>query len=204
VVTVKNVFNKAWETFKSLEPQSFLGFVAIVMILVGVSVPIHPRPDASVAMAASNAHALTGATYSYVPALSPAYVTSPPPPLQQSVPVCDHFVPINMATTSPVQLVTAQGQNYIYVCSIQLISAGANNVAMYEGTGAGCGTSNVAGMAGGTTTASGWNFAANGYIQFGSGTGAVAKTAFAANGICMVASAATQVSGVLSWTAAGF
>jgi hypothetical protein len=68
---------------------------------------------------------------------------------------------------------------------MHMITAAANNVALIEGTGATCGTGS-AGMAGGTTAASGYNLAANGGIAFGSGLGTVMQTATTGDSVCVV------------------
>lgn len=133
-------------------------------------------------------------------AVHPA-VHAAPPPIQLSTPVCDHWAPLN--TTANVQIITGSGSNFIYVCSISLVSATAQNIALVEGTGSTCGT-NTAGMAGGATAATGWNLPINGIISFGSGTGAVAHSAVAGDNVCLLTSSTGQISGVISWTAANF
>src|SRR5215831_19354899 len=73
---------------------------------------------------------------------------------------------INMRSVVPINL-TASGQiaagvanKYTYICSVHLVTATAQNIALVEGTGSTCGTS-TAGMAGGATAATGWNLAVN-------------------------------------------
>lgn len=116
-------------------------------------------------------------------------------------PVCDNWKPIN--TTANVQLITASAGQFVYICSINIVVGAADNVALVEGTGATCGTG-TAGMMGGATAATGWNFGANGGIAHGSGFGAVAKTATAGDNVCLLVSAAAQASGSVSWTALSF
>lgn len=111
--------------------------------------------------------------------------------------VCDHWTPISL--TANTQIIPGTASKQTYICSINLVSAAADNVAVVEGTGSTCATS-TAGMAGGATAATGWNFAANGGIAQGSGLGAVMRTATAADNVCVFVSGATQVSGAVSWT----
>ncbi len=112
--------------------------------------------------------------------------------------VCDNWTAINQASTTAVTLITGVASKQTYICSINLVVAGANNVALVEGTAAGCATG-TAGMAGGATAATGWNFAANGGLTMGSGVGTPFRTATAADNVCVLQSAATQVSGSMSW-----
>jgi hypothetical protein len=106
------------------------------------------------------------------------------------------FKPISQ--TASAQLVTGTAAKKIYVCSINLVTAGANNVALVEGTGTTCATG-IAGMAGGTTAATGWNFAANGGLTEGSGLGSIMAEATNADNLCLLQSAAVQLSGVIGY-----
>ncbi len=112
--------------------------------------------------------------------------------------VCDNWTAINQASTTAVTLITGVASKQTYICSINIVVAGANNVALVEGTAAGCATG-TAGMAGGATAATGWNFAANGGLTQGTGVGAPFRTATAADNVCVLQSAATQVSGNVTW-----
>ncbi|MBZ5540693.1 MAG: hypothetical protein LAN61_09265 [Acidobacteriia bacterium] len=113
------------------------------------------------------------------------------------VTVCDHWTPISL--TANTQIITGAASKQTYVCSINLVAGAATNVAVVEGTGTTCATG-IAGMAGGTTAATGWNFAANGGLTQGNGVGAIMRTATAADNVCILVSAANQVSGTISWT----
>jgi hypothetical protein len=106
------------------------------------------------------------------------------------------FKPISQ--TASAQLVTGTSAKKIYICSINLVTAGANNVAMVEGTGTVCATG-IAGMAGGSTDATGWNFAANGGLTQGNGMGSVMAEATNADNLCLLQSAAVQLSGVIGY-----
>lgn len=113
------------------------------------------------------------------------------------------FVPIDIVTATTTEVVgTASGaSNYIYICSINLVTAAANNVALVEDDTDAC-ASPTAGIAGGVTAGEGWNFAANGGLTLGNGSAAVAKSAAANRYVCLITSAAVQLSGSISYALA--
>lgn len=108
---------------------------------------------------------------------------------------------ISTATTTELTGALSGASTYYYVCSLDIVTAGANNVALVDDDTDGCG-SPTAGLAGGTTAASGWNLAANGGIVKGNGTGTVYKAVTANSVLCLVTSAATQLSGSIQVVAA--
>lgn len=112
--------------------------------------------------------------------------------------VCDSFANVNVSTATTTLLVTGVSGRHVRICSLSLVSAGANNVALLSGTGATCGTGTT-GMSGGTTAASGWNFAANSGITQGSGLGTVNQTNATGDSVCIATSAATQLSGRIAY-----
>lgn len=99
-----------------------------------------------------------------------------------------------ISLTANTQIITGAASKKTYVCEVHLIAAAATNVALVEGTGTVCATG-IAGMAGGSTAATGWNLAANGGLVLGNGGFAVAVTATAADNVCILVSAANQISG---------
>jgi len=105
---------------------------------------------------------------------------------------------VNISLTANTQLIAGTSGKQTYVCSMDIVVAAATNVALVEGTGTACGTS-TAGMAGGSTAATGWNFAANGGLVKGTGGNWVFKTATTANNVCILVSAANQVSGSIQY-----
>lgn len=113
--------------------------------------------------------------------------------------VCDLSKPINVSTATTTLMVTGVSGRQVRICSFHMVTAAANNVAWLEGTGATCGTG-TAGMAGGTSAASGYNFAANGGIALGSGLGEVLTTATTGDSVCLITSAGTQLSGFIKYT----
>lgn len=112
-------------------------------------------------------------------------------------------IPINIssATTTEITAALAGASNHYYVCSVNLVTAAANNVAIADDDSDNCGTP-ANGMAGGTTAGSGWNFAANGGISLGNGGATVLKTNGTNRVVCIVTSAATQLSGTMVVVAA--
>jgi hypothetical protein len=115
------------------------------------------------------------------------------------VPVADTYKAINISTATTTLIVTGVSGRQVRISAQHMIAAGADNVAWIEGTGATCGTG-TAGMAGGTTAASGYNFAANGGITEGAGIGTVLATVTTGDSVCLVTSAAVQLSGGISYT----
>jgi hypothetical protein len=77
---------------------------------------------------------------------------------------------------------------------LDFMVGGADNIAFIEGRRATCGTV-TAGMTGGSTAASGYNLAANGGLTEGTGLGEVMATVTAGDSVCVVTSAAVQLSG---------
>lgn len=114
------------------------------------------------------------------------------------VAVCDSFVNVNVNSATTTLLVTGVSGRHVRICGLSLVTAAANNVALISGTGATCGTGTT-GMTGGTTAATGYNFAANGGIAQGSGIGAINQTNATGDSVCIVTSAAAQLSGRVSY-----
>ncbi len=113
------------------------------------------------------------------------------------------FLPINISTATTTEItpsLAGASTNY-YVCSLVLVTAAANNIALVDDDSDGCG-SVTSGLAGGTTSGSGFNMAANSGMTFGNGMGSVFKTNGTNRVICLVTSAATQLSGTMSVVAA--
>ena len=103
-----------------------------------------------------------------------------------------------ISITTGTQIIAGASSKQTYVCSINLVAGAADNVALVEGTGSVC-ASSTAGMAGGTTAVTGWNLAANGGMTLGNGAGIVAKTATAADNVCLLVSGSAQLSGTIVW-----
>lgn len=108
------------------------------------------------------------------------------------------FLPVNISTNTTTEITPSLSgaSNYYYVCAINLVTAAANNVALVDDNTDGCG-SVTAGLAGGTTAASGWNLAANTGLTLGNGAASVMRSVTQNAVLCLVTSAATQLSGHL-------
>lgn len=104
--------------------------------------------------------------------------------------------------TGSGQVITGTSAKKTYICSIDLISATAQNIALVEGTGSVCAT-NIFGLAGGTTAATGWNLPANGGLTKGAGSGTVYSPSADANGtaanVCLLLSSSGQTSGQITY-----
>lgn len=112
------------------------------------------------------------------------------------------YVPFSISTATTTQLVAASASNSLYGCNLTVLpTAGAQNVALVEDDTSAC-ASPTAGMAGGTTAATGANNAANGGFVLGSGLATVVKTAATNRYVCLITSAAVQTSGVFSYVLA--
>jgi hypothetical protein len=127
----------------------------------------------------------------------PSHAKAAPPSMFAPI-ACDNFTPVSTAVDAIV--ITAGGpNNFIYICSFDLVAGVADNFSIVEGTGAACVT-NTKAVVGGTTAATGMLLAANGTVSYGSGIGAVAKTTVAGNNICILRSSAGPLSGVIGST----
>ena len=117
------------------------------------------------------------------------------------LPVGDTYKAINISTATTTLIVTGASGRQVRISAQHMIAAAADNVAWIEGTTttSPCDTG-TAGMAGGTTAASGYNFAANGGIAEGSGIGTIMQTATTGDSVCIVTSAAVQLSGGIEYT----
>lgn len=109
---------------------------------------------------------------------------------------------VSINQTSNTQIFAGTASKKTYVCHIHIVTATAQNVALVEGTGTVCAT-NIYGLAGGTTAATGWNFSANSGIALGSGLASVITpsgdtNATAAN-VCILQSGSGQLSGVITY-----
>jgi hypothetical protein len=100
--------------------------------------------------------------------------------------------------TANAQVIALSTGNYTYICSIDLVTATAQNIALVEGTGSTCGTS-TQGIAGGATAATGWNLVLGGFIIKGTGEAWVFKSNSKSTNICILQSSTGQVSGSIQY-----
>jgi len=110
-------------------------------------------------------------------------------------------IPFSISSATTTQLVAQSASNKLYVCAFHIVVGAANNVALVEDDTSAC-ASPTAGMAGGTTAATGWNFAANGGLTLGNGQGTVMVTAATNRFVCLITSGTAQTSGSMSYVLA--
>lgn len=104
------------------------------------------------------------------------------------------YTPISLSAAATTVLVSGVSSKKKFICAIMLKNNAANNVALFSGSGATCGTSPHSVM-GGQTTGAGFILAANDGFVAGSGSNAIAATSTNADDLCIALSAASQVSG---------
>ncbi len=106
---------------------------------------------------------------------------------------------VNLAAASTVEIANAIASEFWHICSVNLVSQGANKVIIATDDTDGCG-SLTAGLNGGTTAATGWSFPADGNgIALGNGLGTVMKSATANHYLCIAPSTTAQLSGTISY-----
>lgn len=149
------------------------------------------------AIAVDQANVALVASLNYHINTNGGWVRSVPSPCQNATALVSYPVDIVTAATTEVINSTGAGTK-AYFCSINLVTAGANNVTIVEDDTDAC-ASPTAGIFGGVTAGEGWNFAANGGIALGNGDGTIAKTATAERYVCIITSAATQLSGSITY-----
>lgn len=110
---------------------------------------------------------------------------------------------INISTATTTEAINGAGAaNNVYICSVAIgPTAGVQNIALVEDDTDNC-ASPTAGLAGGTTAASGWNIAANGGTNFGGGNSTVAQTTGLNRYVCFISSASQQASGTMTYVLA--
>ena len=120
--------------------------------------------------------------------------------------VAKSYIPISIvtATTTEITPSLAGSSTHYYICSLNLVTAAANNVLVADDDSDGCGspTIGIFGSDGSPAAGEGWNFAANGGIALGNGVGSVGRTQGTNRVICILTSAGTQLSGMLIVAAA--
>ena len=112
-------------------------------------------------------------------------------------------IPVSITQTAGTQLITGTASERVFICSMHIVTATAQNIALVSGTGTVCATS-TSGMVGfgGATAATGWNFAANGGIQMGHSDWSYGKSDTDADNVCLLMSGSGQISGGLTYVSA--
>lgn len=103
---------------------------------------------------------------------------------------------IDIAAAATTVLVAGTSAKKTYICGMMLFSAGTTNVGIVEGSGTTCGTSTL-GLIGGNTAAKGPNLTAQAGFNSPPTGYRIAGTTVNANDICLINSAAVQVSGYI-------
>jgi hypothetical protein len=105
---------------------------------------------------------------------------------------------VNIVTATSTKIVTGTASKKTYVCGMTVYPAGTTNFAIVEGSGTNCGTSAL-GLIGGNTAATGIIATAQaGFVSNGGGYSVMAATVNA-NDVCIITSAAVQLSGVVDY-----
>lgn len=110
-----------------------------------------------------------------------------------------NYTSVNLTSTSALLVATGTTGKLVYVCSFTISNGPAANLGLIEGTGGTCAGGTTAGVVGGTTAATGFQFAANSGIGQGNGAGAIWATHNIGNSLCVIASTTGQISGALSY-----
>ena len=135
--------------------------------------------------------AAVGATGSAVPA-SADYAGAVSSGNLVGVIQADASAAINVATATTTQIVALSSGKKIYVTSFDVVAGGTGNITLEYGTGSSCGT--------GTTVLTGaYNLVAQAGVAKGSGLGPILVVP-ASNALCVLTSAAVQMSGSVSYT----
>jgi hypothetical protein len=112
-------------------------------------------------------------------------------------------LPITLATAAVKVIAVGVSAKKIYVCQLYLNNNAADSVAIFEATtGTTCATSPIAVVGAGTsvaTAATGNNWAANGGLSQGNGASQVLATTVNNNDLCVAQSAATQLTGSITY-----
>ncbi len=115
-------------------------------------------------------------------------------PAHAQSPNCPLTVAINQ--TASTALVTGVTGQKISICSLVIVNATAQNLSLVEGTAAACGT-NTAALMGGTTAS--MAFPTTGILAMPN-LFPFLRTATAGDSLCLLQSASSNVSGILTYT----
>lgn len=108
---------------------------------------------------------------------------------------------VDIVTAATTEIANASASNKLYICAVNLVAGGAQNVAIVEDDTDACATP-TAGLNGGVTADEGWNFAANGGIALPNTGFAHMETSVVNRYVCIITSAAQQLSGTIKYVLA--
>jgi hypothetical protein len=112
---------------------------------------------------------------------------------------CDNFASVTLSSNVTTLVISGSATQQVYICAMNFVVSSATAINLVEGVGSFCNT-NVQGIFGGVSTASGWNLASNGGLTQGAGLGMIGKTANTGNNVCLQNSTSATVAGGISWT----
>lgn len=107
------------------------------------------------------------------------------------------YTPINIVTATSTVVSTGVAAKKKYICALMLYPGAADNVAIIQATTATACVTAPVGLIGGATAATGIIATAQAGFVIGTGAKAVAATTVNQTDICLITSAAVQLSGVL-------
>ena len=108
------------------------------------------------------------------------------------------YTSINIGSATTTRIIAPTAAKKTFICSIDLFAFAADNIAIVEGTGGTCGAG-TAGIVGGTTTATGISFPAQGGLAKGTGASAVWATAGTNVDFCLITSTTGPLTGTVAW-----
>lgn len=114
------------------------------------------------------------------------------------IPAADQYYNINIATATTTLAITGVAGRHVRISHINMVSSGTQNIGILSGTGGTCGTGTTAIV--GTTAATGYNWTAQTGISAGNGLGTIMRTTATGDSVCLITSAAVQISGVIAFS----
>lgn len=114
---------------------------------------------------------------------------------------CDNWTPISIASATTTKIIALASAKTTYICSFHLYASGTVSAAWISGTKVTneCDTT-TAGLAGGTTAATGYAFIAQTGIAAAGTLAPIMATATTAKDVCIITTGTGQLSGVVNWT----
>ena len=169
----------------------------------GATSPLQTAGNTSLATIATNipAQGQALAANSMPVVLTAAQLASLTPPVGCAGATESSTFTTAISILSSTQVIAGVASQKIRICALDLVSATAENIALTEGTGTTCATG-TAGLGGGSTPATGWNFSANGGLTKGNGQGLMYRVATTADNVCLLVSGSGQVTGSIVWMSA--
>jgi hypothetical protein len=115
--------------------------------------------------------------------------------------VAKSYYVVNTTSAATFEIANAVASEFWYICSVNVVVGAAQGLLIASDDTDGCG-SITAGLNGGTTAATGFQFAANGGEAAIGGNAAVMKSATANHYLCLLTSTTAQTSGTIAYVSA--